>query len=163
MYSAAKIVNFLEKPIKILLVVFLIGLAGALVFERCFLTKTYDFEIGKLAIEVVADECETCVMDYPVNNTIRIRNTENNTSESFDFYTEGPRLEFGFNEDNSELAVNCPGFSTLFINVGGLDEIEVAYDSIDPKLDDFRMTRVITKHKQLVLLRHARLPDKNWE
>ncbi|CAM1343209.1 hypothetical protein [Tenacibaculum amylolyticum] len=132
------------------------------VYERYFLTKWYDLKMGNIEVEVMSDECETCFSDWPIDHTIWI-NSEGGISETFELYTEGPRLEFGFNEDNSELVINCPGFSNLFIDVKKMKEIDVSYVDRDTKLEEYKIQWIITRSKQLVQLDSLRLPDKNWD
>lgn len=132
------------------------------IYERYFLTKWYDFKMGNIEIEVMSDECETCLMDWPIYHTIWI-DSENGANEKFDFYTEGPRLEFGFNENNSELVINCPGFSNLYIDLEKMQEIDVPYSDKDLKLNEFKIQWIVKKSKQLVQLDSLRLPDKSWE
>ena len=134
-----------------------------IVYEQLFLIRRYDFKIGKIQISVVADECETCMLDYPINNIIKIKDTQDRIEKSFEFNTEGPRLEFGLNQKENELVINCPGFSSKFIRLKNLTEIDVDYDLIDNKLNDFKVNRIISKDKKLIFLKTGKAPDKNWD
>lgn len=151
----------MKRAIRILGLGFGVILLAIFIYERYFLTKWYDFKMGNLEIEVMSDECETCFLDWPIDHTIWI-DSKTGTNGKFELYTEGPHLEFGFNDDQSELIINCPGFSNIFIDLEKMQEIDVPYLERDMKLNEYKIQRIVNKNKKLVLLDSLRLPDKNW-
>tara|TARA_Y100001933_G_scaffold52627_1_gene51753 strand:- start:90 stop:548 length:459 start_codon:yes stop_codon:yes gene_type:complete len=151
----------MKKYFKILGIGFGLFLLTIFIYERYFLTKWYDFKMGSIEIEVMSDECETCFLDWPIDHVIWIE-SENGNNGKFQLYTEGPLLEFGFNENNSELVINCPGFSNLFIDLEKMQEIDVTYSNRDLKLNEFKIQWIVKKNKQLIKLDSLMLPDKKW-
>jgi hypothetical protein len=135
-----------------------------LVYEDFFLTKRYEFRIEDYQINVKADECETCFLDWPIDNYIKVSDLQNNKSYTIEFYTEGPKIEFGLNADKNELIINCPGFDTKFIDLKTLSEIELFdYGKIETKLSEFQIVTIINKKKELLELEKPRLPSNVWE
>jgi hypothetical protein len=128
-----------------------------------FLIKRYHLKIDKFEIEVIADECETCIMDWSIDNKIKIINTENNLKKEFEFYTEGPRLEFGLNNLKNEIIINCPGFSTLYIDGNNLKKIELDYENNQEKLKKFNVSWTINNTKKLIQLKETSKPSFKYE
>ena len=62
----------------------------------------------------MSDECETCFLDWTITHTIQIVDTKQDRKTKIEFYTEGPRLEFGLNKFKNQMVINCPGFNTKF-------------------------------------------------
>ncbi len=136
-------------------------LLSVFVFEKYFLTQWYDFEMGNVKIEVMSDECETCFLDWTIDHTIWIE-SKCGANGKFELYTEDPVLEFGLNADSSELVVNCPGFSNLFIDVNRMQVIDVPFEQRDIKLKYYNIRWIVTKKQELIKLNTPRLPYENW-
>ncbi len=133
-------------------------------YEEFFLTKRYEFKIDNYQIYVKADECETCFLDWPIDNYIKISDLRNNKTYNFEFYTEGPKIEFGLNANKNELVINCPGFDTKFIDLKNLSEFALSnYGKIDAKLSEFQIEIIINKQKELLELEKPRKPSNKWE
>jgi hypothetical protein len=131
-------------------------------YERYFLTKWYEFTLDGNEIEVMSDACETCYLDDPIDHTISIK-TKYGLYGKFKLYTEGPRMEFGLNSQGTELLVHCPGFSSLFINLKKMKEIEISDKMRNLKLDEYTIHWVIRRNKKIIQLDSVKLPDRNWE
>ncbi|OAD92286.1 hypothetical protein A7A78_08590 [Aequorivita soesokkakensis] len=154
----------MNKKLKILLSIFLIIILGIFIYEEYFLTKRYEFKIDNYQINVKADECETCYLDWTINNYIKISDLTNKTKTTIEFYTEGPRLEFGLNADKTELIINCPGFDTKIVDLTNLKEIEfVDYNEMQSKISDFEIMVTINRKKELFELEHPQPPSIKWE
>ena len=118
--------------------------------------------MGNIEIEVMSDECETCFLDWPINHTIWIK-TKNRKNGKFKLYTEGPRLEFGLNKDNSKLLINCPGFSSLYVSLITMEEINTIIEQPNTELDKFTIQWIVKKNKELHKLSRTRKPDTVWD
>lgn len=97
--------------------------AGLFLYDRYVLSHWYQLEIEGYQIEILADNCETCFIDWPIDRTIWITEPISKKQAVFELYSEGPDLELGIDAANTQLVIHAPGFSSLFID---LDLLELA-------------------------------------
>ena len=137
---------------------------GIIAFEEFFLTKRYEFEISHYQINIKSDECETCLMDWPINNYFKITDLKSDLSKKFEMYTEGPRLEIGMNTQKTELIINCPGFSTKILKLADLsvtEELDIS--QFESKLSDFDIVIIINNQKEMIELEKPKTPSSVYE
>ena len=153
----------MKKSLKFLLLILAIIL-GIMAFEEFILTKRYEFKISNYQIKIKSDECETCLMDWQINNYFTITDLKRDLSKKFEMYTEGPRLEIGMNNQKTELIINCPGFSTKIVKLADLsvtEELDIS--QFESKLSDFNIVIVIDNQKELTELEKPKTPSTIYE
>ncbi|APY06881.1 hypothetical protein BWZ20_00575 [Winogradskyella sp. J14-2] len=151
------------KKLKYFFIGILIIIIGLIIYEKFYLTEYYDFEIGEYSVETIADECNSCFLDWYTENTIKIKSEKYQSKGKFQLGTEGPKLEFGLNELKNQMVINCPGHSTLFVDLDNMTELDVDFENIENKLSEFKIYWIVTKQKELKKLDELRIPSNKWE
>lgn len=154
-----KLGNFIMSSFVFCTVIIFVFLA----IDRFYFSRSYDLTIDDINIYVLSDECETCFMDWPITHSISVWNKKKRVKKDYSFYTEGPRLQFGINEEKTKLLVSCPGFSFIIIELKTMKELEFRNGFDFYELKSYTVLWEVGFDKALKKLKTPELPDKNWK
>lgn len=159
------LIQFL-KIIRIILVTISVVCFLLWFINRYVLSYWYTFELNNYKIVVYSDECETCFLDWPFDHTIWVRDLNSGQSSKIDFYTEGPRLEFGFNKTKDELLINCPGFEARVLDLNRFSSLGKLIPEVSESwqiMDEFTINCAINRQRKKEYYEKGKRPDRSWD
>jgi hypothetical protein len=153
----------MKKIVKSLLIIIATLVVLGVLYEQIILVKRYNFELEDLKVKVVADECESCFLDWTTNNTITIENKKSKKTIKEKFNTEGSQIEFGISDSNNNILINCPGFSYLIFDKVSLTKREgIQNRSNDSAIfSKYSVYYKINKQKELIKIIGSK-PSTVW-
>lgn len=91
------------KILKTFLIIVLSGIIAITVWEYWETTHRIHFKIkDKYSINLFADECGNCFLDWPIDFVIKITDLETDKKYKYKFWLgDGPFIEFGIPKDGS--------------------------------------------------------------